>query len=209
MALMTDKKGYQGRVSMPEFNRLDVLQDVIVVKPQRFTDARGYFSETYNADAFAKGGISDVFVQDNHSLSVSKGTVRGLHFQTAPYAQAKLVRCVRGRLLDVIVDIRPASKTFGQSECLEICAETGVQIYIPAGFAHGFCTLEDNTEIAYKVTEFYSPAHDAGIKFDDAELGITWPFSETELVLSDKDRKLPSFSSFRQQYSIPTVGASR
>jgi dTDP-4-dehydrorhamnose 3,5-epimerase len=192
---------------MPEFSRLDALQDIIIVKPRRFEDARGFFSETYNADAFAKGGITDTFVQDNHSLSKVKGTIRGLHFQSAPRAQGKLVRCARGRLLDVFVDIRPGSRTFGQYGQIEICAENGLQIYIPAGFAHGFCTLEDNTEIVYKVTDFYSAAHDAGIKFDDADLGIDWPCAEAESVISDKDQILPSFAAFCREHGV-SAGAT-
>lgn len=194
---------------MPEFSRLKILRDIIIVEPQRFADARGFFCETYNAKAFADAGITDTFVQDNHSLSTTKGTIRGLHFQTAPHAQAKLVRCAQGRLLDVIVDIRPDSKTFGQHEQLEICADIGKQIYIPTGFAHGFCALEDNTEIAYKVTDFYSPAHDSGIKLDDADIGIEWPFEAGDRIVSDKDLTLPSFAAFCRENGVQTVGASQ
>lgn len=193
---------------MPEFNHLKILRDIIIVHPQRFADARGYFCETYNAKAFADAGITDTFVQDNHSLSIAKGTIRGLHFQTAPHAQAKMVRCAQGRFLDVIVDIRPGSQTFGRHEQLEICADSGKQIYIPAGFAHGFCTLEDDTEIAYKVADFYSPAHDAGIKLDDEDLGIDWPFEARERIVSDKDLALPSFAAFCRENGVQSSGVA-
>lgn len=193
---------------MVEFSRLPILKDVILIRPRRFQDARGFFCETYNIRDFADAGIDDVFVQDNMSLTTKVGTVRGLHFQTAPHAQSKLVRCTRGRVLDVMVDIRPASRTFGQHDKLELSADDGAQVFIPAGFAHGFCTLEPNTEVAYKVSEIYSPAHEAGIAFDDPELSIAWPYPDGEITLSDKDRALPSFAALRDAMAATGEGVN-
>jgi dTDP-4-dehydrorhamnose 3,5-epimerase len=178
----------------PEFNRFSALPDVILIKPHRFEDARGFFSETYNSKTFANGGVADVFVQDNHSLSGPAGTLRGLHFQRAPKGQAKLVRCLRGRMVDVAVDIRPTSPTFCQHVSIELSAASGWQVYIPDGFAHGFCTLEPDTEVAYKTTAHYDVALDAGIRFDDADLAIDWPMAPDALTLSARDAGLPSLS---------------
>ncbi len=167
------------------------IPDVKIVTPKRFGDDRGFFCETYNRQRFAQAGIAIEFVQDNHSLSVSAGTVRGLHFQNAPFAQAKLVRVVRGRILDVAVDLRRSSPTYGQHVAVELSADQGCQMFIPVGFAHGFCTLEPDTEIAYKVSAYFSAAHDCGLAFDDPALGIDWPVDPAWAVLSDKDRRQP------------------
>lgn len=167
------------------------LPDVKTVKPKRFGDIRGFFSEVYNKRAWADAGISLEFLQDNHSLSGTAGTVRGLHFQTEPFAQDKLVRVTRGRILDVAVDVRRSSLTFGQHIAVELSAENWLQLLVPVGFAHGFCTLEDNTEVIYKVTNYYSGAHDKGVAWDDPALGIAWPVAAAEATLSDKDRQLP------------------
>jgi len=168
------------------------IDGVKLIVPQRFGDARGYFVETWNRKAFAaEAGLDLEFVQDNASLSRVAGTVRGLHYQRPPMAQAKLVRCVRGALVDVVVDIRRGSPTYGGHVSAELTAEGGEQLFVPAGFAHGFCTLEPDTEIAYKVTAFYSREHDAGIVWNDPELGIEWPLRGREPSLSDKDRQLP------------------
>ncbi len=167
------------------------IPDVKVVVPKRFCDHRGYFCETYNRQRFSKAGIVTDFVQDNHSLSVAAGTVRGLHFQSPPFEQAKLVRVVRGRVLDVAVDIRRSSPTYGRHVAIELSSEDGRQLLIPVGFAHGFCTLVANTEIEYKVSAYYSAVHDRGLAFDDPELGIAWPVSPQEAILSDKDRRNP------------------
>ncbi|UVF22031.1 dTDP-4-dehydrorhamnose 3,5-epimerase [Microvirga terrae] len=168
-----------------------VLPDVRVVSPQRIGDRRGFFSETYNRQRFTDAGIDVEFVQDNHSLSASAGTVRGLHFQSVPFAQAKLVRVVRGRILDVVVDIRRSSPTFGKHIAVELSAENGLQLFVPIGFAHGFCTLEPDTEIVYKVSAYYSSAHDHGMRWNDPSLGIDWPVAPADAVLSDKDRGQP------------------
>ncbi len=164
------------------------LGEVLEITPQRFADERGFFSETYNFDRFAQAGMDMVFVQDNHSLSVSIGVLRGLHYQLPPRAQAKLVRVVRGAIFDVAIDIRRSSPSFGRWVALEISATKGNQIFIPKGFAHGFLTLAENTEIVYKVTDAYSPEHDRSIRFDDPEIGIKWPSLAEEFQLSTKDR---------------------
>jgi dTDP-4-dehydrorhamnose 3,5-epimerase len=167
------------------------IPDVKILIPKRFSDHRGVFSETYNRQRFVDAGITADFVQDNYSLSVEAGTVRGLHFQSGPFAQVKLVRVTRGRILDVVVDIRRSSPTYGKHVALELSAEDGRQLLVPIGFAHGFCTLEPNTETQYKVSAYYSAAHDHGLAFDDPELGIEWPLPTERAILSDKDRKQP------------------
>lgn len=169
------------------------IPDVKVICVDRHVDMRGSFSETYNAGTFAGLGMSDTFVQDNHSVSVRRGTVRGLHYQTPPFAQAKLVRVVSGAILDVAVDLRRRSATFGRHARVRLSAENCNQLYVPAGFAHGFCTLAPDTEVIYKVTSFYAPAHDAGLAWDDPDLQIDWPVERTEAVLSPKDAGLPRF----------------
>lgn len=168
-----------------------LIPDVKVLTPQKWGDDRGFFSEVYNKQRFAEAGIDLDFVQDNHSLSVDVGVLRGLHFQLPPFAQDKLVRVVRGRILDVAVDIRRSSPTFGQHVAVEISADAFNQILVPAGFAHGFLTLEPNTEVIYKVTNYYAPECDRGIMWNDPALGIDWPVSADEVILSDKDAKQP------------------
>jgi len=167
------------------------LDGVLEILPRRFSDGRGFFSETYNASAFADAGISMSFVQDNHSFSAVKGVLRGLHYQLPPRAQDKLVRVTKGAILDVAVDIRRQSPDFGKWVALEISAEKWNQILVPKGFAHGFVTLSDDTEVIYKVTDIYSPDHDRSIRFDDPDIGIDWPLPASALVLSDKDRNAP------------------
>ena len=168
------------------------IPDVKVLTIRRHGDDRGFFSETYNAWAFAEAGIAAKFVQDNHSLSREKHTVRGLHLQLEPMAQAKLVRVPRGRILDVAVDVRRGSPTFGQHVIAEISAEAWNAIYVPAGFAHGFCTLEPDTEVVYKVNAYYSPEHERGILWNDPALDIAWPTREPQL--SAKDRTYPKLA---------------
>lgn len=167
------------------------LERVMVITPKRFSDERGFFSETYNRDRFHEAGITEEFIQDNHSLSVPAGTLRGLHFQAEPFAQAKLVRVVQGAIFDVAVDIRKASPDYGKWVSATITATAGNQIFVPAGFAHGFLTLEENTEVVYKVDNPYSQEHDRSIRYDDPKLAIDWPETDNDFILSDKDRRAP------------------
>lgn len=166
---------------------------LVLLRTKEFADARGVFMEAWSRRDFASLGVAEDFVQDNLSRSTQAGTIRGLHFQAPPHAQAKLVRVVRGRILDVAVDIRPESPTFRQHLTVELSAANGLQLYLPAGFAHGFCTLEPDTEVAYKTSAFYAPKHDRGIAWNDPELAIDWPVRADEAVLSDKDRRAPRF----------------
>ena len=163
----------------------------VLFLPKRFEDGRGWFSETWHEQRCASLGINANFCQDNHSLSLHAGTIRGLHFQREPYAQAKLVRCLRGRILDVAVDIRRASPTFGHWVGVELSATNGKQLFIPAGYAHGFHTLEDNSEVAYKVDVYYAPEADGGIAWHDPDIGIEWQLADMKPLLSDKDNVLP------------------
>ncbi len=167
------------------------IPEVKIVKPKKHGDHRGFFSETYNQKDFAAAGIDLDFVQDNHSLSADKGTVRGLHFQLHPFAQDKLVRVSRGSILDVAVDIRRGSPTFGRHVSAVVSAAEWNQILVPIGFAHGFVTLEPNTEVLYKTTDFYSVEYDRGIIWNDPELEIDWRIAKDEAILSEKDRALP------------------
>ena len=167
------------------------LDGVLEIVPKRHGDARGFFIETWNAERFAEAGIDLRFVQDNHSYSAAAGVARGLHYQLPPRAQDKLLRVIRGKILDVAVDIRRGSKSFGKWVALEVSAEKGNQILVPKGFAHGFITLVPDTEVLYKVTDTYSPAHDRSIRFDDAAIGIEWPAISGGFQLSDKDLKAP------------------
>lgn len=178
------------------------LPGAFVLTPKRFGDDRGFFSETFSARAFEEIAPGVNFVQDNHSLSRDAGTLRGLHFQLPPHAQGKLVRVPRGRVLDVIVDVREGSPTYGQHTGVELSAENWKQMWIPAGFAHAFCTLEPDTEFCYKVTEFYAPQSDSGLAFDDPDLGIEWPFPNEQLILSAKDRELQSLRDFQSPFTF-------
>ncbi len=164
---------------------------VKIVTPKKFRDARGFFSEVYNRPAWESAGFGYEFLQDNHSFSAAIGTLRGLHFQTPPFAQAKLIRVCRGRVLDVAVDIRRSSPTFGKYVATELSAENWREMLVPIGFAHGFVTLEPDTEVLYKATAVYSPANDRGIAWDDPDIGVAWPLPATGPVLSDKDRRWP------------------
>jgi dTDP-4-dehydrorhamnose 3,5-epimerase len=167
------------------------IYDLKLITPKKFGDDRGFLSEAYNALTWEKAGLNYHFVQDNHSLSKDVGTVRGLHFQTAPYAQDKLVRVLQGRILDVAVDLRRSSPTFKKYVAVELSDINWSQLLIPIGFAHGFVTLEPNTQVLYKVTNFYSPQHDLGIAWDDPEININWPIERTKAILSHKDQNLP------------------
>ena len=171
------------------------LDGVMIITPKRFGDHRGFFSESWNKSAMDAAGLSYDFVQDNHSLSMTPGTVRGLHFQAPPRAQDKLVRCGRGALFDVAVDIRKGSATYGQWVGVELTAENGKQLLVPAGFAHGFMTLVPETEIIYKCTDTYAPETEGALLWNDADIGIDWPL-DIAPVLSDKDAAAPGLSGF-------------
>jgi dTDP-4-dehydrorhamnose 3,5-epimerase len=167
---------------------------VIHIAPRRFGDSRGWFSETWNQERFEALAGPVAFCQDNHSLSAQKGTLRGLHFQHPPFAQAKLVRCIRGKVFDVAVDIRRESPTYRHWIAVELSADAGNQLFIPAGYAHGFLTLEDDCEVVYKVDAHYAPAADGGIIWNDPDIGIEWPDLGCEFLLSDKDSALPQLA---------------
>ncbi|MFG1478011.1 dTDP-4-dehydrorhamnose 3,5-epimerase [Xanthobacter sp. V4C-4] len=176
------------------------LPGVEIITPRRFGDSRGFFSESWNRKALTEAGlVLPDFVQDNHSLSARRGTVRGLHFQSPPHAQGKLVRCGRGRLFDVAVDVRRGSPAYGQWFGTELSFENGRQLWIPAGFLHGFLTLEDDTEIVYKCTDHYALDCDGGVRWDSC--GIAWPLAEgVEPVLSDKDKVAPALADFASPF---------
>lgn len=180
------------------------IPDLLVLTPQRFGDPRGFFCETWNQERFAQAGIDIAFVQDNHSISEKVGTLRGLHCQTPPKAQAKLVRCGRGRLFDVVVDARMGSATFGKWFGVELSFENGKQLLVPEGFLHGFVTLEPDTEIVYKCSDFYAPAHDLSVAWDSC--GVDWGISEM-LMLSQKDRDAIPFADWSSpfSYEVPTT----
>lgn len=172
------------------------LQGVKLLTPRRFGDHRGFFVETWNRRTMQEVALEYDFVQDNYSMSAEVGTVRGLHFQAPPHVQAKLVRCGRGCLFDVAVDIRRGSPTFGQWVGEELSFENGKQLLIPAGFLHGFVTRQPDTEIIYKCSDYYSPECDGAVRFDDPDIGIHWGLNEAEAVLSDKDSAAPFLKNF-------------
>lgn len=171
------------------------IPDVILVTPPKFGDSRGFFSETFSAARFAEAGIAGPFVQDNQSLSAAKGTIRGLHCQLAPNAQGKLVRVLRGAIWDVAVDIRRGSASYGQHVAAVLSAENWSQLWIPQGFLHGFCTIEPDTEVVYKVTAPYDPAAERGVRWDDPDLALPWPVLAGEARLSGKDELLPRLAA--------------
>jgi len=175
--------------------------EVKLLIPAKHADERGFFSETYSRRTLAKAGITLDFVQDNQAFSERRGTIRGLHFQIPPFAQDKVVRVIRGSIFDVVVDVRRSSPTFGRFEAFLLTADDWKQLLIPAGFAHGMCTLEAGTEIMYKVTNFYSPAHDKGVRWDDPDIGISWPVPAEEVLISPKDSSLPPLSSLPSYFS--------
>src|SRR5438874_2218557 len=177
-----------------------VIADIKLIMPTRHADSRGFFSEVFKENVLRQHGIDVHFVQDNHSLSVSTGVLRGLHFQTPPFAQAKLLRVTAGAIFDVAVDIRWGSPTFGHHVAAVLSAAEGNQLFIPEGFAHGYCTLEPDTEVIYKVSAYYSPEHDRGLLWSDPALGIVWPVSGDQALISDKDRQHPVFSHLPQSF---------
>jgi dTDP-4-dehydrorhamnose 3,5-epimerase len=176
------------------------IPDVLIVRPRRFVDARGHFSEVYNRGPYAEAGITSEFMQDNQSLSVPTGTVRGLHYQAPPFAQAKLVRVLRGAIVDVAVDVRSGSPTYGKWVKALLTAEGGEQLFVPRGFLHGFATLEPNTEVHYKVDAPYSKAHDGGVFWNDPDLGIDWGIDAANAVVSEKDAEAVRFRDFKSPF---------
>lgn len=188
------------------FSQLNMerIMPVMHIVPQRFVDARGWFSETWNEAKFHKLGVKAAFCQDNQSVSVKKATIRGIHFQRAPHLQSKLVRCLKGRIFDVAVDLRRESPTYKQWAGVELSADQGNQLFVPAGFGHAFLTLEDDCHVAYKVDTYYAPHSDGGIRWDDPELAIDWPMVGTAPVLSDKDAAMPFLTD--SQFEFPYDG---
>ncbi len=180
------------------FRRLSI-PGLILIETTLYNDHRGQFYESYNEREFALHGVETRYVQDNFSHS-HRSVLRGLHYQRPPMAQAKLVRCVAGAIYDVAVDLRPGSETYGRWEAVTLSAENGLQLYIPQGFAHGFTVLSESASVFYKVTEFYSPEHEAGIIWNDSQLAIEWPFSHP--VLSEKDKRLPSLAQLGEVYEV-------
>jgi dTDP-4-dehydrorhamnose 3,5-epimerase len=171
------------------------IDAVKVITPKLIADSRGSFCETYNQERFADHGIMPTFVQDNDSVSAAIGTIRGLHFQSDPAAQAKLIRVLKGRIFDVAVDLRRSSPTYGKWVAHEISAENRKQVFIPVGFAHGFCALEVDTHVSYKVSAHYSPSNEFGVAWDDPVLRIDWPVAPSRAVLSDRDHRMPALNS--------------
>lgn len=171
------------------------------MKPPRHVDTRGWFSETYVDRRWAESGVDVAFVQDNHSYSAPVGTIRGIHFQTPPHAQAKLVRCVRGSIVDYAVDLRVGSPTYGHHVAAELSAENGHQLFVPVGFGHAFVTLEPDTEVVYKVSDYYAPDCDGGLRWDCPTIGIDWPLPATGAVLSPKDELLPVLADFQSPFT--------
>jgi dTDP-4-dehydrorhamnose 3,5-epimerase len=176
------------------------IAGVKIITPRKHGDCRGFFSEVYRQDVLANAGMALRFVQDNHSLSAPVGTLRGLHFQAPPFAQGKLVRVLRGAILDVAVDLRASSATYGRHVAVELSAANWRQLLVPIGFAHGFCTLEPDTEVVYKVTDYYSAAHDFGLAWDDPALGIAWPVATGSAILSDRDRRHPALRDLQSVF---------
>ncbi len=179
--------------------RANLKEHILLIKPTRFVDNRGFFSEIYNRKRYLEMGINYEFVQDNYSLSHNVGTLRGLHFQRPPHAQVKLVRCIRGIIFDVIVDIRRGSKTYGEWVGYELSADNGHQLYVPMGFAHGFVTLEPNSEIVYKCSDYYAPETEGAIRWDDPDIGINWLLTG-DPVLSEKDALAPLLKDFESPF---------
>jgi dTDP-4-dehydrorhamnose 3,5-epimerase len=178
-----------------ELRRLEI-PEVLILTPRRFGDDRGFFSETYNQATLRALGVETVFVQDNMSMSRQVGTLRGLHFQSPPHAQAKLVSAARGRIRDVVVDARRGSPTYGRHVAVELGADTGAQIYVPVGFLHGYVTLEPDTLVTYKASAHYAPACDGAVRWNDPDLAIDWGVDPTQSTLSTKDAAAQSFADF-------------
>lgn len=177
------------------------MSPIKLIRPRRFGDERGWFSETYHSDKYRALGMDVAFVQDNHSLSRTPWVLRGLHFQTPPYAQDKLVRCLKGRIWDVAVDVRQGSPTFGRWVAAELSEENGFQLFVPVGFAHAFLTLTPDAEVAYKVSAPYAPECDGGLIWNDPAVNIAWPLEGGSPVLSDKDARLPALTGWASPFA--------
>ena len=176
------------------------IPDIKLIEPKVFKDKRGVFMESYSKRSFEQGGIECDFVQDNYSLSINAGVIRGLHFQHPPFAQAKLIWVTKGRIWDVALDLRKASPTYGQHVSIELSHKTPQMLFIPVGFAHGFATMEPNSEVQYKTDNYYAPDHDAGILWSDPDIAIDWPVKSGDVILSDKDAALPAFADFQNNF---------
>ncbi|RVT94959.1 dTDP-4-dehydrorhamnose 3,5-epimerase [Sphingomonas crocodyli] len=172
-----------------------------IITPARHGDARGWFMESWREDRLAAAGVDCRFVQDNHSFSATVGTLRGVHFQTPPHAQAKLIRCTRGAVIDVAVDLRRGSPTYGRHVAIELSAENGRQMFIPVGFGHGFVTITPDCELLYKCSAYYAPEADAGLRWDCPDLAIDWGLNGREPTLSDRDRRLPCLAEFDSPFA--------
>ena len=184
-------------MNCPSLNAPDLPR---VITPKRHLDPRGWFSETFHQQRLDDLGIHCRFVQDNQSYSARAGTLRGLHFQLPPHAQAKLIMVLRGRILDVVVDLRRGSSTYGRHASVEISADDGQQVYIPVGFAHGFLTITDDVLVMYKVSDYYAPACDSGIRWDDSDIAVPWP-TAIDLIISEKDSRLPRLAQFNSPFA--------
>lgn len=184
---------------MADFERLG-LEGVVLISLKRFGDHRGFFMETFSAGDYAAQGVAGPFVQDNHSMSGSRGTVRGLHFQAPPRAQAKLVRVTRGAVLDVVVDIRVGSPTYGQHVGVELDQDNSRQLFVPAGFAHGFQTLTADAEVQYKVTDYYAPTAEGGLLWNDPALGIPWPITAGDATVNARDAAWPALADLKSPF---------
>jgi len=187
------------RINKMKLEKLEI-PDVKLITPRRFTDSRGWFSETFNNKALQEAGIDLEFVQDNHSYSAQAGTVRGLHYQSPPHAQVKLVRAIKGSVLDIVVDARIGSPSEGQWVSAELSAQNGAQLLVPAGFLHGFITLEPDTEIVYKVTDYYSGSCDGAVLWNDSDLGLDWGSLAGDAILSEKDEAAPRWVEFQSPF---------
>ena len=176
------------------------IAGLLLITPSRHGDLRGFFSEVFRSDNFEAAAGAFNFVQDNVSRSATKGTVRGLHYQAPPKAQGKLVRCSKGAILDVAVDVREGSPTFGQHVAVELSEENWNQLWVPPGFLHGFCTLTDDVELSYKVTNLYSAAHDGAVAFDDPDIGVDWPVTRSDALLSVKDADAPKLRDWKTPF---------
>ena len=172
------------------------IPEVLLLTPRRHGDARGWFSETYNQRVLAEAGLSEVFVQDNQAFSAARGTLRGLHLQIPPDPISKLIRCLKGAIFDVAVDVRAGSPTYGRWVSAELTADNGAQLYVPRGFAHAYMTLTSDTEVFYKIDGYYAPAAERGLRWNDPAVGIDWPAPEAAMVINDRDRSLPLLADF-------------